>query len=171
MHGGDWGRSMVIGILQNTPLWVWGVLLGLLALGLSQTRTRKVTRLLVLLLPALMITLSFYSVIASFGIGLAAIGAWAIGLAGAVALNGFGLFGPNGIRYSLEDQRFELPGSWLPLVLMLTIFCTRFVLGVATALNPSMVGTTGFIVCMSAILGLCSGIFLSRGIRTLAVRP
>ena len=34
---------MALGILQNTPYWVWGIFLLLLVLGLSQTRARKVS--------------------------------------------------------------------------------------------------------------------------------
>lgn len=158
-----------MGILQNTPLWVWGVLLGLLALGLSQTRTRKVGRLAVLLFPATMIPLSLLAVIASFGPTFGPFSAWVVGLAGAVTLNGFVSSGPSGVRYSLDDQRFEVPGSWVPLVLMLTIFCTRFALGLTTALSPSIVGTASFVGCVSVVLGGCSGLFLSRAMRTLAV--
>jgi hypothetical protein len=66
---------MIIGVLQNTPRWVWAVLLGLVVLGLLQTRTRRVNRLLVLLLPAIMIPLSLYAVMASFGVSVAAFSA------------------------------------------------------------------------------------------------
>jgi hypothetical protein len=161
---------MILTILQNIPLWVWAVLLVLLALGLSQTRTRMITRPLVLLLPGVMIPLSLYAVSASFGASFAAFSAWAIGLAIAVTLNALVFLGPNGVRYNPDSRRFELPGSWVPLILMLTIFCARFVLGVATALSPSIVSTASFVLCVSAILGICSGLFLSRAMRTLSVQ-
>jgi hypothetical protein len=161
---------MIIGILQNTPLWVWAVLVGLLALGLLQTRTRSVNRLLILLLPAIMIPLSLYAVMASFGVSIAAFSAWAAGLAMAVTVNGLVFMRPKGVRYSLEDQRFQLPGSWVPLALMLTIFCTRFVVGVSTGLNSPTVGTVGFVGCVSVVLGSCSGLFLSRAMRILSVQ-
>jgi Family of unknown function (DUF6622) len=161
---------MIIGILQNTPLWVWAVLLGLVVLGSLQARTRRVNRILVLLLPATMIPLSLYAVMASFGVSIAAFGAWAAGVAIAVAVNSLVFMSPKGVRYSLEDQKFELPGSWVPLALLLTIFCTRFVVGASTGLNSPIVGTVGFVGCVSMVLGSCSGLFLSRAMRILSVQ-
>jgi hypothetical protein len=158
---------MALAILRNTPLWVWGVLAVLLVLGLAQARNRKVSRQLILLLPATMIPLSLYGVAASFGVDLGALGAWAIGLGAALMLNGLVFLGPRGVRYDAVDGRFEVPGSWVPLMLMLAIFSTRFVFAVTKALNPSIVGTATFIGSVSVILGFCSGLFLSRAIRAL----
>jgi hypothetical protein len=76
---------------------------------------------------------------------------------------------PKGVGYSLEDQRFKLPGSWVSLALMLTIFCTRFVVGASTGLNSPIVGTVGFVGCASVVLGSCSGLFLSRAMRIFSV--
>jgi hypothetical protein len=156
---------MIIGILQNTPLWVWVVLLGLVVLGLLQARTRKVSRFLVLLVPAIMVPLSLYAVIASFGVSTVGLTAWVAGVAAAVAVNGLAFLSPKGVRYSVENQTFELPGSWVPLALMLMIFCARFAVGVSTALSASIVGTVGFVGGVSVILGTCSGLFLSRAMR------
>jgi hypothetical protein len=124
-------------IVRNTPLWVWGVLA---ALGLAQARNRKVSSLLILLLPATMIPLSLYGVAASFGASLGVLSAWAIGLGAALTLNGLVFLGPRGARYDAVEGRFEVPGSWVPLMLILTIFSTRFVFAVTKALNPSIVG-------------------------------
>src|SRR5262245_15969630 len=53
---------------------------------------------------------------------IAAFGAWAAGVAITVAVNGLVFMSPRGVRYSLEDQKkFELPGSWVPLALMLAM--------------------------------------------------
>jgi hypothetical protein len=158
---------MAWAILWNTPLWVWSILAVLLALGLVQARNRKVSGLLILVLPATMIPLSLYGVAASFGASLAALSAWAIGFGAALTLNGFVFFGPRGVRYDAVDGRFEVPGSLVPLALMLTIFSTRFVFAVVKALNPSIVGAATFIGFVSGILGFCSGVFLSRAIRAL----
>lgn len=161
---------MVLAILRNAPLWVWGVLAALLILGLVQARDRKVSSLLILLLPAAMIPLSLYGVVASFGISFSALGAWAIGLGAALTLNELVFLGPRGVRYNGVDGRFEVPGSWVPLVLMLTIFSARFVFAATAAMNPSIVGAVTFIGCVSVTLGFCSGLFLSRAIRALSLR-
>ena len=64
---------------------------------------RKVSRRLILLLPATMIPLSLYGIAASFGVSLGALGAWTIGLGAALTLNGFVFLGPRGLRYDPVD--------------------------------------------------------------------
>lgn len=54
-------------IVLHTPLWVWPLFLGLLALGFSQSRDRTVPGSMVLALPAIMVAYSAYGVIATFG--------------------------------------------------------------------------------------------------------
>jgi len=161
---------MALAILRNAPLWVWGVLATLLVLGLAQARDRKVSSVLILVLPASMIPLSLYGVVASFGVNRGALGAWTIGLGVAMTLNELVLLGPRGVRYDVVEGRFEVPGSWVPLVLMLTIFSARFVFAATTAINPSIVGAATATACVSVILGFCSGLFLSRAIRALSLQ-
>ena len=161
---------MALGILQNTPYWVWGVLFLLLVLGLSQTRTRSVSPVLVLVLPLIMIPLSFYAVVASFGIKPLPLIAWALGIITALALNSFAFHAPAGVRFLRDAGKFEIPGSWIPLFLMMVIFLARFVLGVTTAVNPALVGNEIFIGVVCAVLGLCSGTFAARAIKTLSAR-
>ena len=59
-------------ILMHTPPWVWGLLAGLVALGLLQTRRRQVGLARAALLPAAMLAWSLWSVMAGFGSPLAA---------------------------------------------------------------------------------------------------
>jgi hypothetical protein len=159
---------VVTGILQNTPYWVWGVFVLLLVLGLSQTRKRSVSRILVFVLPVVMVPLSFYAVSAAFGIKPLPLIAWAVGIAAALALNSFVLRAPSGVRY--QQGQFEIPGSWIPLILMMVIFLARFALGFTQATNPALVGTDAFAGIVSVILGLCSGTFVARAMKTLSTQ-
>jgi hypothetical protein len=161
---------MVTGILHNTPYWVWGVFVLLLVLGLSQTRGRNVSRALVFVLPLIMIPLSFYTIASSFGIHALPVIAWALGIAAAFALNVFVFQAPSGVRYVSDLGKFEVPGSWVPLFLMMTIFLSRFVLGVTRAVNPALIGNDVFVGAVSAILGLCSGTFAARAMKTLSAQ-
>lgn len=54
-------------ILANTPAWVWGLLLALLLLGVSQARARRLTPPRLLILPLLMCLLSLAGTWSSFG--------------------------------------------------------------------------------------------------------
>jgi hypothetical protein len=159
---------MVTGILQNTPYWVWGIFVLLLVLGLSQTRTRSVSRALVFVLPLIMIPLSFSTIATTFGIKLLPVISWGAGIAASLALNNFVFRAPANVRYL--GGTFEIPGSWIPLLLMMTIFLARFVIGVTRAVNPALAATDAFAAIVSAILGFCSGLFAARAIKTLSAQ-
>ena len=161
---------MVTGILQNTPYWVWGVFILLLVVGLSQTRTRSVSRPLIFLLPFIMIPLSFSTIASAFGIRPLSVIAWGLGIAAAFALNIFVFRAPSGVRYLGDAGKFEVPGSLVPLVLMMTIFLARFVLGVTRAVNPALVATDLFAGAVSGVLGICSGLFAARAMHMLAAQ-
>jgi len=161
---------MALGILQNTPYWVWGIFVLLLVLGLSQTRARKVSRVLVFLLPAIMIPLSLSAILGMFGANPLPLAAWALGIVAAFVLNQFVFRAPAAVRYDRALQKFEVGGSFVPLVLMMTIFLARFVVGVTRAVNPSLTGSAAFIGVVSAVLGLCSGLFAARAMKTLAAQ-
>lgn len=161
---------MVTGILQNTPYWVWGIFVLLLALGLMQTRRRRAPRLRVFILPVIMIPLSFNTIASQFGMNPLPIVAWAGGIAIALLLNSLVFKGPAGVTFIREENAFEIPGSWIPLLLMMTIFLARFVLGVTRAINPAPVATDLFTAIVSIILGFCSGLFAARAMKTIAAQ-
>lgn len=161
---------MLTGILHNTPYWVWGVFVLLLVLGLMQTRRRRAPRLTVFILPAVMIPLSFSTIAVEFGIRALPVIAWLCGIALAFALNSFVFKSPAGVHFLRENNAFDIPGSWIPLVLMMTIFLARFVLGVTRAVNPALIATDLFAAIVSAILGFCSGLFAARAMKTIAAQ-
>jgi hypothetical protein len=159
---------MITGILQHTPFWVWGIFVLLLVLGLLQTRARNVSRALVFVLPLVMIPLSFSTIATTFGIKPLPVIAWGAGIVASLALNSFVFRAPAGVRY--QSGKFEVPGSWIPLILMMTIFLARFVIGVTRAVNPSLVATDAFVAIVGAILGFCSGLFAARAIKILSAQ-
>jgi hypothetical protein len=161
---------MLIEILRHTPYWVWGVFVLLLVVGLSQTRGRSVAPALVLLLPVIMIPLSLFTVASTFGVNAISLIAWAIGVLIAFAANAFVFRAPAGVRYLRDAGKFEIPGSWIPLILMMVIFLARFVLGVTRAVNPALVGNEIFVAVVSVILGICSGAFAARAMKTFSAR-
>src|SRR5262249_44931036 len=120
------GDSTMVEILLNAPLWAWLVLAGLIVLGGLQTLPRRMPLAAILILPAAMAALSLYSVGVSFADHVASFGAWSSGALAALVLNGMMLRSPGGVRYDADTRRFELPGSFIPLALMLVIFATRF---------------------------------------------
>jgi hypothetical protein len=164
---------MLLRILANTPPWVWGLLAALLALGISQMFTRTASLARVMALPAAMTGLALYGIFSAFGTAPATLLAWC---AAAAALALPALLRrplPAGTRFDAATRRFHLPGSPLPLLLILGIFLTKYVVGVMLAMRPALAAETNFALLVAALYGLFSGIFLGRALRLwrLAKRP
>ena len=161
---------MFIEILRHTPYWVWGVFVVLLVFGLLQTRGRSVAPALVLVLPVIMIPLSLFTIASTFGFNTLPLIAWVSGIALAFAANEFVFRAPARVRYLRDAGKFEIPGSWIPLILMMVIFLARFVLGVTRAVNPALFGNEFFVAVVSVVLGICSGAFAARAMKTFSAR-
>jgi hypothetical protein len=153
---------MIAAILANTPIWVWAIFIALLAYGALQMRQRLLTRGVVLLVPAIMIAISLAGTIATFGLQWGALAAWLAGSGAALALNRLWRPSLRELRYRSDEGKFQVPGSVLPLVLMMAIFFTRFAVGVTKALDPALVAQPSFAMAVGAGLGLCSGLFVTR---------
>ena len=152
---------MFAAILQHTPLWVWGLLVALTALGLSQARTREVTLARVTILPLAMAALSASGVLGAFGPSAPAIGAWLAAL-GAMLAFGRHAVAARGASWSARTARLTVPGSYLPLALILGLFVVKYAVGVNLALHPELARDAGFAAVIGAVYGLFAGMFLAR---------
>ncbi|KRB99989.1 hypothetical protein ASE11_10110 [Hydrogenophaga sp. Root209] len=104
----------LVPILRNTPIWVWGLLAALLALGISQLRERTASLARVSLLPLVMTILSVSGTFSALGATphrALSMSAWL--LAAALA---FALFarGRNAAKYDPTRGLYRLPGSSVP---------------------------------------------------------
>src|ERR1700730_16797787 len=132
------GTRILLGLVRqvvtNTPTWVYALFIALAGFGLSQTRTRTVNERMLAVAPLAMAGWSLYSVIATFGTVTAA-AVWAAGATVALA-TGLALKRPEGVRYVAQEKRFEIPGSWIPLALILGVFAVRYLFAVAMGIDP-----------------------------------
>ncbi len=154
-------------IVRNTPPWVWGLLAALVALGLSQLRARTAGPARIVLLPAAMTALSIWGTLSAFGqspqsgsVQLAWIAAASLSLALVAPMAA-----PAGSRYDPSSGRFHLPGSWVPMLLILAIFAVRYVVNVELAMQPALAQDDRYTLVTSALYGLFSGIFIGRAVR------
>lgn len=155
---------MLSQIFANTPGWVWGLLLALLWLGLSQAVTRTASLKRITLLPLAMSGLSLYGTVAAFGAGPQLLLVWMC--AGALALTlVLQQALPEATRYDPATRRFTLPGSWVPLLLILGIFVTKYFVGAVTAMQPALAHGASFSLGFAALYGAFAGIFLARAAR------
>lgn len=155
--------------LQHIPVWVFFLLIGLIAMGLLQTRTRQMHSKR---LHGVSIALTVFTLVGVvqqwrhtpwLALGLfswAAIcwsSAWALGQGAA----------PQGASYNPETQCFTVPGSWWPLALFMSIFGCKFVVGMLSATAPGLLHRVEAAIGISALYGLFSGLLNARALRLL----
>ena len=147
---------------------MFGLLLVLIAVGVSQAFPRQATLRRVTVLPLAMLAMSLQGVVTGFGGHPLGLVAWMSGVAAAlVALHGH--FDVSAVHYAPGTRRFQLPGSWLPLALMLGIFAVKFTVGVLLAMHPAWGSSAGLALTASTAYGLFSGVFLARAMALWAV--
>ena len=156
-------------ILQHIPVWVFALLIGLIALGLVQTRTRHVRKQRLLGINIALTVFTLVGVVQQWRLtpwlalsllSWAAMGllvAWALGQGAA----------PEGARFEPETRRFTVPGSWLPLTLFMTIFACKFAVGMTTAMAPDLLDSLSAAIGVSALYGLLSGVLNAKAWRLL----
>lgn len=152
---------MLIEIVKRTPLWVFFLFFVLLAIGYMQSKDRAVRLGTVTILPVAMISLSFYGVISAFGIAPAGLFLWISGVTIVLGL-GIKIASPANVTFSADTQSFLVPGSWLPLALMMAIFMLKYTVGVILARQLPIAKELVFIGFVSFCYGLLSGVFLAR---------
>lgn len=150
-------------IVAHTPPWVFGLLIGLLVLGLQQTRNRQVNRGLAYVLPVGMVILSLVGVTSNFGAQLLSVSLWLAGLC-AMALIGYQWLPVKNLRYLAESNRFYIPGSWIPLVVILAIFFTKYSVAVLYALANPLTTQAAFMPVLCVVYGGFSGYFVARAL-------
>ena len=145
-------------ILKGTPIWVWAILVALIVLGVRQLRPRVVPRYSVLIAPVVFLLMGLMAA----GRGPIGFTAWAVTLLVVTAFTFFVLQPTAGARYDMNADRLHLPGSVMPMALMLSIFLLNYVINVALAINPSLRSELVWQVAPAIILGALSGVFIGR---------
>ncbi|MFN3439209.1 MAG: DUF6622 family protein [Acidovorax sp.] len=153
-------------IIQNTPFWVWGLLAGLLGLGGSQLFDRNVSLVRAMVMPVAMTGLSVYGLVSAFGKAGTVLGAWLIAatLIAALAL-WLQPTAPSDTLYAGSSRSFFIPGSAMPLALILGIFLTKYFVGVELALQPALTRDSSFALQIAVLYGVFNGLFAARALR------
>jgi hypothetical protein len=162
-------------VLQKTPMWVGGLFAALLALGLSQTRDRQVSQLRMAVMPLAMTSLSLWGTVSAFGKSPLFGSVMLVWAAGAL-LSGLVVgrtVPPAGTRHDRASRSFSLPGSWLPLALIMGIFLTKYIVGVDLVMQPGLALDGQYTLGVGTLYGIFSGTFAGRTFRLwrLALRP
>ncbi len=156
---------MIVEIVRHTPVWVFAVFVALVGLGARQLRPGGLSLTRLALTPIVMGSLSLYGVLSTFGSQSAAVFGWAaMVVAGLCA----GLTMPprTGVQYSADTRSFTVPGSAVPLVLMMAIFLTKYATAVLFAFHPELRATTVVALGVGVASGVMSAVFIARAFRT-----
>jgi hypothetical protein len=159
---------MLIQIVQHTPSWVLLLLLALVAIGISRSRPRSVPLRRIFILPLAFTALSLFSLYSAFGanpggplnpmLALSAL-AW-LCAAGVLLASAIKRGARRDVTYSAHTRRFQLPGSWLPLCWMISIFLIKYILAVLMAIQPSLYGSSSFAIAIGLLSGALNGILI-----------
>lgn len=155
-------------ILMYTPQWVFGLLAGLVVLGLMQVRTRQVPIQAVFIMPVAMTMMSLIGTLMDLGFTVITMSCWLLG-AVSLTLLLVKITSNSSVAYNHTTHKLTLQGSWIPLLVILAIFCTRYALGMSFGMNLAIVHESYFAPFMSFILGSLSGYFIAQGIKYLQV--
>lgn len=152
-------------VLRQTPIWVWGILSALLTLGITQLRDRTASLTRVSLMPVAMTVFSVWGTFSALRASphlAAAMSAWlaAAALAFAVIARGRA-----DARYDPVRRLFSLPGSVVPLLLIVGIFLVKYVVGVDLAMAPALVRDATYVLCVATLYGAFTGAFIGRASR------
>jgi hypothetical protein len=161
--------QMLGSVLAHTPSWVWGLLASLAWLGGSQLANRTVGLRRTLLMPLVMTGLSIYGISSAFAGSpqiAATVVAWMAALAVVCAL---ALWvrprAPRGTLYTASTRQFFIPGSAVPLLLILSIFLTKYLVGVELAMQPALAHDSSFALQIAALYGMFNGFVAARSLR------
>lgn len=156
--------TMLMQIIAQTPKWVFALFAALLWLGLSQAVTRAVGMRRITLMPLAMSGLSLYGTVSAFGAAPQVLLAWLMA-ASAVAWLVLQRPAPADASYDAATRVFTLPGSWVPLTLIMGIFLTKYIVGAAMSMQPGLAHNAGFALVVGSLNGAFSGMFAARAAR------
>ena len=152
---------MLINFLTNTPFYVYWIFFSLLFVGISQLRTRSVGLKRALIIPIVLIILSIYGLISDFGITLFSTSIWIVGMILALILNSM-IKKKKEIIYFKETKTFMIAGSFIPLTMMMLLFCVKYTVGAVTTLELEVLYNSSFIGIFSLLYGIFTGTYLLR---------
>jgi len=148
-------------ILSHTPIWVWALLAFLIYRGLMALRPREVSPSRMLVIPLVFLVWGLSGLLGADGVG-AELALFAGGLlVGLACGRGLASLSP-APRWSRATGLLAMPGSPIPLILIVVAFATKYVGTVALALNPDIAVHAEIAAAMAAVGGLFAGLFWGR---------
>ena len=155
-------------IIFNTPIWVWAILAFLIYRGMLSSVDREMPLKRVLIIPVIMLALSAQGIVSTFGISTATALSWLPFTAVGAAL-AWALFRRDSVKALPHKRAVFQSGSWTPMILMMGIFLTKYVVGITLAMQPNHAHELLFAAGVCALYGLFNGVFIGRMLRVFSI--
>lgn len=153
-------------IISHTPVWVWFLFAALVVLGSKQIMNSRIGLRRVIVLPVAMLGLSLSGTVSAFGATPAALLTWVLGFAVTAALI-LSRPTPAGVSFDPAASQFSVPGSFVPLALMMGLFAFKYAVGATLAMHPELRHEAMLIIFANTVYGAFSGAFAARAGRLL----
>lgn len=144
--------SGIFQILQGTPFYVWIILGFILFVGLKSTKTQTVP-LIVFFFPVLGLCASKYAAFFSLTFILSMI----LGVGA-----GFLVYRKEKIQFTQNSFFVQIPGSYIPLFLLIFFFTIRYIFGYLKTAAPGIYAD--YVIIENILSGLFAGFFLGRAL-------
>lgn len=154
--------------MSHIPVWVFGLLALLLLLGYRQSRPRELAPTTVFAIAAGMVWLSLFGVISAFSGAPLPLAGWLLGMGLTVSFCGRVLV-PRGIAFIPARGRVHIPGSWVPMALILGIFAIKFGLAFSAGIGQPVLPHSVMAFVAALFLGSLSGGFAARAVEVFRV--
>lgn len=148
-------------ILSKIPIFALPLLIILLLGGLRARKTNTMPLALLLLIPSIFFVWGLFTYFSKYGHDPISIFLWFLCLATGFLI-GFTHMQKMQLRFDKKNRKVEMPGSWIPLMLSMSIFTSKLSIGMLGSLVPhfSALAFLGLELFATTILG----IFAGRGI-------
>ncbi len=154
---------MITDFITKAPLWVWPLLAYLIFIGIKSSKPMILPLGLIkrlMIIPVVFLVWALYTIFEStetYEFIVLMLGM----ILGTVL--GYFLTRHQNVRFDRKNQLIAIPGSWMTLIVALSIFCIKFSLGALSSIQPELKGTW-ILLLMQFGAVLFSGIFVGRGI-------
>ena len=159
--------NTIIEAILHTPWWAFVIFVVLIFLGYKQSFDHTLDFKRAVIFPIAMLIFSLFSLLSSFGFLFYSSLNWLAGLIFGVIL-GLNNFKSQIIKIS--SDLFLIKGNRCYIVIMMTIFFTKYIVAYSEARNLEILKSNLFISFISFILGIFSGIFAARILAILRLR-
>ena len=153
--------NFVLQTILNTPPWVWPLLAFLLFLGIRALRPRTASLWRIAILPTVFCAWGLYGLVSLHALTAQRILPWVAAMAVGISA-GMLVAGLQPIRADKVRHLVRAPGGPLTLVLILSVFATKYAFGVLHATRSDLFAEPRFWLTELALSGVLTGMFAGR---------